>query len=58
MQSFIDAGLWDEIRIETASITVDDGTKAPEMPKEARLVSRKECDGNIISVWENLNFMI
>lgn len=58
LQSFIDAGLWDEIRIETAPITVDDGTKAPEMPKEARLVSRKECDGNIISVWENLNFMI
>ena len=52
MQSFIDAGLWDEIRVETAPITVDDGTVAPEMPKEAKLVSRKECDGNIISLWE------
>lgn len=52
LQSFIDAGLWDEIRIETAPITVDDGTVAPEMPKEAKLVSRKKCDGNIISLWE------
>lgn len=29
LQSFIDAGLWDETRIETAPITVHEGTKAP-----------------------------
>ena len=52
LQSFIDAGLWDEIRIETAPLTIGGGTPSPAMPGSARLVSRKMCDGNIISLWD------
>ena len=52
LQSFIDAGLWDEIRVETAQMTVSGGTRAPQVPEEARLVSRKEYEGNVISYWE------
>ena len=32
LQSFIERDLWDEIRIETAPITVTDGTPAPVLP--------------------------
>ena len=33
LQSFIDDDLWDEIRVETAlAITVNDGTRAPQLP--------------------------
>ena len=32
LQSFIERDLWDEIRIETAPITVTDGTPAPALP--------------------------
>lgn len=31
-ESFIAAGLWDEIRVETAPVTVTDGTRAPQLP--------------------------
>lgn len=34
LQSFIDAGLWDEARIETAPITLSDGIKAPQIEGE------------------------
>ena len=52
LQSFIDARLWDEIRVETAPVTVGGGTHSPEMPEGACLVSRKIYDGNVISLWE------
>ena len=48
LQSFIDAGMWDEIRVETAPVTVSDGTPAPQLPTGIRLASQKEYDGNII----------
>ena len=51
LQSFIDAGLWDEIRVETAPATVDGGTRAPELPAGARLVSQKDYGGNIIRLF-------
>ena len=40
-RSFIEAELWDEIRVETASFTVQTGTKAPAIPGEAQLESRQ-----------------
>lgn len=40
-RSFIEAELWDEIRVETASFTVQTGTKAPTIPGEAQLESRQ-----------------
>jgi diaminohydroxyphosphoribosylaminopyrimidine deaminase/5-amino-6-(5-phosphoribosylamino)uracil reductase len=47
-ESFIEAGLWDEIRVETAPITVSDGTPAPKLPAEVLLMSKKDYDGNTI----------
>ena len=36
LQSFIEKGLWDELRVETnLSMTVGDGTRAPQIPAEA-----------------------
>lgn len=47
-QSFIDAGLWDEIRIETAPITVGNGTKAPALPPNAIIISSEQYGNNRI----------
>ena len=36
LQSFLDKGLWDELRVETNfGMTVGDGTRAPQIPAEA-----------------------
>ena len=48
LQSFIDAGLWDEIRVETAPMTVAEGTPAPQLPTDARLYQQEEWEGNIL----------
>lgn len=50
-QSFIDAGLWDEIRIETGNVTMGGGTPAPQVPANAILRSREWLDGNIVEYW-------
>ena len=47
-ESFIEAGLWDEIRVETGPMTVTDGTRAPQLPANVSLLSRKMYDGNIL----------
>lgn len=52
--SFINAGLWDEIRIETAPITVGNGTKAPLLPANAAIVSTEHYDGNNIATFKKL----
>lgn len=46
--SFLQTGLWDEIRIETAPITVSGGTPAPQLPANAYIASHEEYDGNTI----------
>lgn len=52
LQSFIDAGLWDEARIETnPAITIGDGVAAPRLAG-ARLASAATVDGNLIETWE------
>lgn len=50
-QSFIDAGLWDEIRIETGNVTTGGGTPALQVPANAILRSREWLDGNIVEYW-------
>ena len=50
LTSFIEAQLWDEIRVETAPLVVSDGTPSPVLPPEARENRREEWDGNTI-VW-------
>ena len=48
LESFLAQDLWDEIRVETAPITVSGGTRAPYLPANATLVSSQHFDGNTI----------
>lgn len=52
LQSFIDQQLFDCIRIETAPITVSDGTPAPLLPKELRMVSKEHWDNRDIVIYK------
>ena len=47
LQSFIDAGLWDEARIETAPVRLGNGVAAPVLD-EGKLASRQTYCGNTI----------
>ena len=52
-QSFLDAGLWDEIRIETAtSKFVKTGTEAPRLPHDVKPIGHEEYDDNVIDTYE------
>lgn len=52
-QSFLDAGLWDEIRVETATAKfVKTGTEAPRLPHDVKPISHEEYDGNVIDIYE------
>lgn len=52
-QSFLDAGLWDEIRIETATAKfVKTGTEAPRLPRDVKPISHEEYDDNVIDTYE------
>lgn len=51
LQSFIHEGLYDEIRIEQAPISLSEGLKAPEIPSGLRLASFSRCGDNTISVF-------
>ncbi len=44
LQAFIGAGLWDEIRVETAPFTVAEGVKAPQLPADVMLVRTETYD--------------
>ena len=50
-ESFIEAGLWDEIRVETAPITVSDGTPAPKLPAEVKVLSQQVYGPNMIVIY-------
>lgn len=49
LQSFIDAGLWDEIRIETAPFTVSKGIEAPQLPKNLRITRTEQYVNTIVT---------
>lgn len=51
LQGFIDQNLWDELRVETASITVKAGTHAPLIPSTAKLTSTQLFDGSNSISW-------
>lgn len=52
LQSFLVRDLWDEIRVETnLRITVDTGTRAPQLPGNAVVAEQKDYDGNTIVVY-------
>ena len=48
LQQLIDAGAWNEIRIETAPMTLEGGIKAPEVDLKSAV--SQEIDGNTISM--------
>ena len=54
-QAFIDAGLWDEMRIEVAPVTTGNGTHAAKLPLDAKTSRRMEVDGNWIFFIERDN---
>lgn len=43
-----EGGCCDELRVEISPRTVDGGTLAPQIPPGARLIERREYDGNVI----------
>ena len=51
LNSFIEQGLWDEIRVETAPMTVTDGTPAPQVPPDAEVIRTENYDGNQIQTF-------
>ena len=51
-ESFIDADLWDEIRVETAPITVKRGTEACPLPPNIEVKSRVVYDQNEIITYK------
>lgn len=53
-ESFIAAGLWDEIRVETAPISVTEGTRAPHLPADATIATVKHYDRNMVSLYKRL----
>ena len=53
-EAFIAAGLWDEIRVETAPITVTEGTRAPQLPTEATLSTFNCYHQTIVAVYTRL----
>ncbi|MCI5507015.1 MAG: bifunctional diaminohydroxyphosphoribosylaminopyrimidine deaminase/5-amino-6-(5-phosphoribosylamino)uracil reductase RibD [Prevotella sp.] len=50
-RQFIEAGLWDEIRVETAPVTVSRGTVSPSIPSDAAISGIEEYDGNVITTY-------
>ncbi|MDO4160033.1 MAG: bifunctional diaminohydroxyphosphoribosylaminopyrimidine deaminase/5-amino-6-(5-phosphoribosylamino)uracil reductase RibD [Prevotellaceae bacterium] len=52
---FIEAGVWDEIRVETSPITVSNGTKAPAIPYNVTLLSKNIYNQNTIATYRRKN---
>ncbi len=49
LTAFIDAGLYDEVRIETATaLRVAAGTRAPSLPADMQLLQKKAFDNQVI----------
>ena len=49
LQSFLNAGLWDEIRIEEATFTVGKGVEAPKLPKNLCVAKIEKYVNTIIT---------
>lgn len=52
LRSFIQSGMWDEIRRETSCRCVAGGTEAPSLPAATRLVRRDVYGDNVIEYFE------
>ncbi len=47
-ESFLEAGLWDEVRVETSTATVAGGTRAPQLPSGVQIYDRKIFGDNTV----------
>lgn len=55
LRTFLVQNLWDEIRVETnTKMTVGDGTRAPQIPKNAVVVSSADYDGHTIIIYNEV----
>lgn len=52
-QSFLDRRLWDELRVETAAVEFDSGTRAVKVPDDAVLISREKFGANTIERYKS-----
>lgn len=50
-RSFIERGLWDELRVETSPRYIYNGMRACAIPADAVLVTQEQYDGNTISIY-------
>lgn len=58
-QAFLDAGLWDEIRVETATDKyVVGGTKAPRLPLQVRPMTHETYGNNVIATYHKFQISI
>ena len=57
IESFIMQDLWDEIRVETAPLTVSGGTRAPHIPADAVIIRQEDYDGNIIRYYRRQKYL-
>ena len=53
LKSFIDRDLWDELRVETGTAVVGEGTKAPQVPATARLDINRMYGNNDYRIYHN-----
>ena len=51
LQQFINRGLYDEIRVETAPTTFATGTAAPTLPEGIRLEKQELWEENVIKTF-------
>ena len=52
LQTFLDRGLWDELRVETAPLVINEGVRAPQMPGGIELESQQDYDGQVIRTYK------
>ena len=52
-ETFLTAGLWDEIRVETAPVVVSGGTRAPRLPSTAVFCKQQRWGGNTLTFYRS-----
>ena len=55
LNNFIQSGLWDEARMETAFILLDSGVPAPEL--KGNLLNVQKCKNSVISQYKNQHIL-
>ncbi|MBP8038881.1 MAG: riboflavin biosynthesis protein RibD, partial [Prevotella sp.] len=51
LNSFLDLDAWDEIRVETSQTYVKNGTIAPILPTNLKLINSLDVDANCIKTY-------